>query len=87
MQVINLRTLKPIDRDTIVNSVKKTHRVISAEEGWPQSGVGAEIIAMINEEAFVSPSQSWRNHAAEADLLSELLCYKVAMQLVVLKQP
>ena len=37
-----------------MNSVKKTHRVISAEEGWPQSGVGAEIIAMINEEAFVS---------------------------------
>ena len=54
VQVINLRTLKPIDRDTIVASVKKTHRVVSAEEGWPQSGVGSEIIAIISEEAFVS---------------------------------
>ena len=54
MQVINLRTLKPIDRDAITASVKKTHRVVFAEEGWPQSGVGAEIIAIVNEEAFVS---------------------------------
>ena len=54
MQVINLRTLKPIDRDAITASVKKTHRVVFTEEGWPQSGVGAEIIAIVNEEAFVS---------------------------------
>jgi pyruvate dehydrogenase E1 component beta subunit len=50
--VINLRTLKPIDRDAIAASVKKTHRVLSVEEGWPQSGVGSEIISIATEEAF-----------------------------------
>lgn len=52
VQVINLRTLKPLDRDAIVNSIKKTHRVVSTEEGWPQCGIGAEIIAIANEECF-----------------------------------
>ena len=52
MQVINIRSLKPLDRDTIVNSVRKTHRVIALEEGWPQCGVCAEIIAVVNEECF-----------------------------------
>ena len=51
-QVVNIRTLKPLDRDTIVNSVKKTHRVVAVEEGWPQCGITAEIIATVNEEAF-----------------------------------
>eukprot|EP00208_Stichococcus_sp_RCC1054_P001743 CAMPEP_0206135594 /NCGR_PEP_ID=MMETSP1473-20131121/859_1 /ASSEMBLY_ACC=CAM_ASM_001109 /TAXON_ID=1461547 /ORGANISM="Stichococcus sp, Strain RCC1054" /LENGTH=317 /DNA_ID=CAMNT_0053527551 /DNA_START=200 /DNA_END=1153 /DNA_ORIENTATION=+ len=51
-EVINLRTLKPIDRDTIVNSVKKTHRLLVVEEGWPQSGVASEIMAIATEEAF-----------------------------------
>lgn len=41
MKVLNLRTLKPIDRDAIVKSVTKTHRCVVVEEGWPQSGVGA----------------------------------------------
>lgn len=35
-QVINLRSIKPLDRETIVNSVKKTHRCVVVEEGWPQ---------------------------------------------------
>ena len=39
--MVNLRTLKPIDRNTIAASVRKTHRVVSVEEGWPQHGVGA----------------------------------------------
>lgn len=52
LQVINLRTLKPLDRDTIVNSIKKTHRLVSVEEGWPQCGIGAEMIAIANEECF-----------------------------------
>jgi len=51
-EVINIRTLKPLDRETIVNSVKKTHRVVAVEEGWPQCGMTAEIIATINEECF-----------------------------------
>lgn len=52
MQVINLRTLKPIDRETIVASVRKTHRIVSTEEGWPQCGIGAEIMAIATEECF-----------------------------------
>ena len=52
MQVINLRTLKPIDRDTIVASIRKTHRLVSTEEGWPQCGIGAEIMAIATEECF-----------------------------------
>ena len=50
--MINLRTLKPIDRDTIVKSIRKTHRVVSTEEGWPQCGIGAELIAIATEECF-----------------------------------
>lgn len=47
------RTLRPLDRDTIVNSVKKTHRVVSVEEGWSQCGIGSEIAAIMMEtEAF-----------------------------------
>lgn len=47
------RTLRPLDRDTIIASVKKTHRVVTVEEGWPQSGVGSEIAALIMEsDAF-----------------------------------
>jgi len=53
VEVINLRTLRPLDRDTILNSVKKTHRVVTCEEGWPQNGIGAEIAGMIMEtDAF-----------------------------------
>jgi pyruvate dehydrogenase E1 component beta subunit len=40
-EVINLRTIKPLDRDTIVNSVKKTGRLVTVEDGFPQSGIGA----------------------------------------------
>ena len=53
VEVINLRTIKPLDRNTIINSVKKTKRIVSVEEGWPQSGVGAEIAGvMMESEAF-----------------------------------
>jgi pyruvate dehydrogenase E1 component beta subunit len=51
-EVIDLRTLKPMDSDTIVESVKKTGRLVTVEEGWKQSGVGAEIAARIMAEAF-----------------------------------
>ncbi len=51
-EVIDLRTLKPMDSETIVESVKKTSRLVTVEEGWRQSGVGAEISARIMEEAF-----------------------------------
>jgi pyruvate dehydrogenase E1 component beta subunit len=51
-EVIDLRTLKPMDIDTVVESVKKTARAVTVEEGWKQSGVGAEIAAQIMERAF-----------------------------------
>jgi pyruvate dehydrogenase E1 component beta subunit len=51
-EVIDLRTLKPMDFETIVDSVKKTNRLVTVEEGWRQSGVGAEIAASVTEQAF-----------------------------------
>jgi len=53
VEVVNLLTLRPLDRDTVLESVKKTGRVVSLETGWPQCGIGAEIAAMIMEtDAF-----------------------------------
>jgi pyruvate dehydrogenase E1 component beta subunit len=51
-EVIDLRTLRPMDTETILTSVKKTGRAVTVEEGWQQSGVGAEIAARIMEGAF-----------------------------------
>jgi len=52
-EVINLRTLRPLDRQSIIESVKKTNHLVCVEEGWPQNGVCAEICATIMEsEAF-----------------------------------
>ena len=51
-EVVNLRTLRPLDVDTIIESVKKTNRVVTCEEGFPFSGIGAEISALITEKAF-----------------------------------
>lgn len=48
-EVINLRTLRPLDFDTIMESVKKTNHLVSVEHGWPQSGVGAEIVSRVVE--------------------------------------
>jgi pyruvate dehydrogenase E1 component beta subunit len=48
-EVINLRTIRPLDRACIAESIKKTNRIVSVEEGWPQHGVGAEIAASIME--------------------------------------
>jgi len=51
-EVIDLRTLRPLDTETIVESVKKTNRCVSVEEGWPAAGIGSEIAAVIMEHAF-----------------------------------
>jgi len=51
-EVVDLRTLRPLDIATVVNSVKKTNRLVSVEEGWAYAGIGAEIAAQIIEEAF-----------------------------------
>lgn len=51
-EVIDLRTLRPMDTETLVASVKKTGRAVTVEEGWQQNGVGAEIAARLMEHAF-----------------------------------
>ena len=51
-EVIDLRTLRPLDVDTVVASVRKTNRIVSVEEGWPVAGIGAEIAALMMEHAF-----------------------------------
>ena len=52
VELIDLRTLRPLDIDTVVESVKKTGRCVTVEEGWPQGGIGAEIAAQLMEHAF-----------------------------------
>lgn len=51
-EVINLRTIRPLDRHTILESVKKTNRIVTVEEGWPYAGIGSEIAALCGEHAF-----------------------------------
>ena len=51
-EVIDLRTIRPMDTETVLASVRKTGRCLTIEEGWPQSGVGSEISAQIMEHAF-----------------------------------
>jgi pyruvate dehydrogenase E1 component beta subunit len=52
VELIDLRTLRPLDIDTVIESVKKTGRCVTVEEGWPQGGIGAEIAARLMEHAF-----------------------------------
>jgi pyruvate dehydrogenase E1 component beta subunit len=51
-EVINLRSLRPLDTDTVVASVKKTNRLVTVEEGWPYAGIGAEVVMRVIEHAF-----------------------------------
>jgi len=50
--VLDLRTIRPLDMDAILATVKKTNRAVYLEEGWPYAGTGAQIVSMIQEEAF-----------------------------------
>lgn len=61
-EVINLRTIRPLDMDTIFQSVKKTHHLVTVEQGWPQSGVGSEIVARVMEDEtfFHLDAPVWR---------------------------
>ena len=52
VEVVDLRTLRPLDHETVVESVKKTNRLVTVEEGWGPMGVGAEVIARVLEHAF-----------------------------------
>ncbi|MGE4049310.1 MAG: transketolase C-terminal domain-containing protein, partial [Acetobacteraceae bacterium] len=51
-EVVNLRSLRPLDTATIVESVKKTNRLVTVEEGWPYAGIGAEVTMRVIEHAF-----------------------------------
>jgi pyruvate dehydrogenase E1 component beta subunit len=51
-EVIDLRSLRPFDIETVVESVKKTNRIVAVEEGWPFAGIGAEIAALVMEHCF-----------------------------------
>lgn len=51
-EVINLRTLRPLDTETILQSLAKTNHIVSAEEGWPYAGIGSEISAVVMEQGF-----------------------------------
>jgi pyruvate dehydrogenase E1 component beta subunit len=51
-EVINLRSLRPLDIGTVVESVKRTNRLVTVEEGWPYAGIGAEVITQVIERAF-----------------------------------
>jgi pyruvate dehydrogenase E1 component beta subunit len=51
-EIIDLRSLRPFDIDTVAGSVKKTNRIVAVEEGWPFAGVGAEIAALVMEQCF-----------------------------------
>ena len=51
-EVIDLRTIRPLDTETIVESVKRTNRLVSVEEGWPFAGIGSELAAVMMEHAF-----------------------------------
>jgi pyruvate dehydrogenase E1 component beta subunit len=52
VEVVNLRSLRPLDTETIVNSIKKTNRLVTVEEGWAYAGIGAEIATIVMEQAF-----------------------------------
>ncbi len=68
-EVINLRTIRPLDRWTILESLKKTNRIVTVEEGWPFAGIGAEIAALCMEHGFDHmDAPVVRVHAADVPL-------------------
>ncbi len=64
-EVIDLRSLRPLDMDTVVTSVLKTNRCVTVEEGWPTCGIGAELAAAIMERAFDALDAPVRRVAGE----------------------
>lgn len=68
-EVINLRTIRPLDRWTILESLKKTNRMVAVEEGWPFAGIGSEIVALAMNEGFdYLDAPVKRVHAADVPL-------------------
>jgi len=69
VEVIDLRTIRPLDCDTILTSVRKTNRLVTVEESWGRMGIGAEITAMVTEQAFDDlDAPPKRVHQVEAPL-------------------
>ena len=52
IEIIDLQTIRPLDKDLIIESVKKTNRLITVEESWPFASVGSEIVSIVQNEAF-----------------------------------
>ena len=52
VEVIDLQSLRPLDSETIVNSVKKNNRIVTVEESWPFASVGSEVVNIVQKEAF-----------------------------------
>ncbi len=79
-EVIDLRTLRPLDTATVIESVRKTNRLVSAEEGWGRMGVGAEICAAVVAEAFdYLDAPPTRVHQVDAPLAYAANLEKLAM--------
>ena len=51
-EVVDLRTLRPLDTETVIQSVKKTNRIVTVEQGWPICSIGSEIAAVVVDQAF-----------------------------------
>src|SRR5256885_13530334 len=73
VEVIDPRTLRPLDLDTILESVRKTNRAVVVEEGWPHGGVGANLAALIQEQAFDHLDRS-EEHTSELQSPCNLVC-------------
>lgn len=83
-EVINLRSIRPLDTDTIFKSVQKTHYLVTVEQGWPQSGVGAEVCARIMEDEtfFHLDAPVWRVAGVDVPMP-----YTKSLEIAALPQP
>src|SRR3712207_1178962 len=77
-EVIDPRTLRPLDLDTILDSVRKTNRCVIVEEGWPHGGVGANLAALVQEQAFddLEDRKSTRLNSSHANISYAVFCLK-----------
>lgn len=80
-QVINLRSIRPLDIECIATSVKKTNRLVTIEGGWPQFGVGAEIAASILEGKPTFPNVANDSIPNESLSTKQYLCHTVWLYL------
>jgi len=78
VEVINLLSLRPLDRKTIIASAKKTGRVVSLEQGWPQRGINSEIAAILMETDVFSYLDAPMERVTGADVSMPVLRAKLA---------